>query len=87
MRPNSSTHLKLNVRLSLVLLATTTASDLLCFRNLVSHSLEVRLACAVSSAVGLAAHICAEVLKRVALDGVYAENRVGLHGRETARHW
>lgn len=60
-------HLKLNLCLCNVLLATIAVGDLLCFGNLSSDRLG------------------AEVLQGVTLDGVDAQDGVGLDSSEAAR--
>lgn len=78
------THLELDLGLGNVLLAAVSASNLLRLCDLVPDSLGIR-----QSHVALpdsdVVYLCAEVLECVSLNGVDAELRVGLDGREAAR--
>lgn len=81
-------HLKLNLRLRNVLLAPTPSGNLLCFIDLVPHSLNTRISTGSTNAGRLAkTHIRAKVLQWETLNCIDAEKRVGLDSREASGYW
>lgn len=80
-----STHLELNLGLGNVLLASASAGDLLGLRDLVPYSLILVSIRRESAAVG--AHLSAEILQRISLDGVDAQLGAGLDDSKSAGNY